>query len=65
MEKPIFKTPSVKLTLFWGSEELIASYSDVLYKGYESDDAMKRVNSEQGILKRRILKFLNDQYSRR
>jgi thymidylate synthase (FAD) len=48
--------PSVEIVCTWGSEDLIAALTDVLYHGCSIKDALSRVDDK--LVERRILNFL-------
>ena len=52
--------PSVQLLFAWGSEEFITAMSDVLYRGYPFEDALKRVRSEPSLVEKRLTQLLRD-----
>ena len=52
--------PRVELVLTWGSEELIAAMTDVVYRAYSIEDAMRRVREKPELVSRRITNFLRD-----
>ncbi len=52
--------PRVELVLTWGSEELIAAMTDVVYRAYSIEDAIKRVREKPELVQRRITGFLRD-----
>ena len=52
--------PRVELVLIWGSEELIAAMTDVVYRAYAIEDAMRRVKEKPELVTRRITNFLRD-----
>jgi len=52
--------PSVTLLFAWGSEEFITAMSDVLYRGYSIEDALKRVRSDPSLIERRLTQLLRD-----
>ncbi|GAB6944301.1 FAD-dependent thymidylate synthase [Vulcanisaeta sp. JCM 14467] len=52
--------PRVELVLTWGSEELIAAMTDVVYRAYAIEDAMRRVREKPELVVRRITSFLRD-----
>jgi thymidylate synthase (FAD) len=52
--------PSVTLLFAWGSEEFITAMSDVLYRGYSIEEALKRVRSEPSLIERRLTQLLRD-----
>jgi len=58
--KPFITKPSVKLLYTWGSEEFIAAMTDVIYRGYSIEEALKKVKEEPEIVERRIRNFLKD-----
>ena len=51
--------PTVTLVGSWGSEELIAAFADVIYRGYSIDDALRKVCEDPSIVDRRIEAFLS------
>jgi len=59
-DKPLIIKPSVILLQTWGSEELIAAMSDVIYRGYSIEEALKIVKNDPSIVKRRVTNFLKD-----
>jgi thymidylate synthase (FAD) len=52
--------PRVEIVLHWGSEELVAAMTDVIYRGYSIDEALRRVRERPEIVRRRITNFLRD-----
>jgi thymidylate synthase, flavin-dependent len=52
--------PSVQLLFTWGSEEFITAMSDVLYRGYTFEDALKRVRSDPSLIEKRLTQLLRD-----
>ncbi len=60
MSMSLVVSPRVELVFTWGSEELVAAMSDVVYRAYSVSDALGRVRSEPSIVVRRITKFLSD-----
>ena len=52
--------PHVELVLTWGGEELIAAMTDVVYRAYSIEDAMRRVRENPSLVSRRITGFLRD-----
>ncbi len=60
MEEDIIIKPRVELDLYWGSEELIAAMTDVIYRGYSSKSALDRVRASPELVERRIKNFLRD-----
>jgi len=55
-----FISPKVLLIFTWGSEELIAAMTDVVYRAYSIEDALDRVRKNPDIVRRRITNFLRD-----
>ncbi|ADN50916.1 FAD-dependent thymidylate synthase [Vulcanisaeta distributa] len=52
--------PRVELVLTWGSEELVTAMTDVVYRAYSIEDALKRVREKPELVVRRITGFLRD-----
>ena len=52
--------PRAELVLTWGSEELVAAMTDVVYRAYSIEDAIKRVREKPELVQRRITGFLRD-----
>jgi len=52
--------PSVTLLYTWGSEDFITAMSDVLYRGYSIEEALKRVRSEPKLIEKRLTQLLHD-----
>ncbi|BDR91639.1 FAD-dependent thymidylate synthase [Vulcanisaeta souniana] len=52
--------PRVELVLTWGSEELVAAMTDVVYRAYSIEDALRRVRERPELVARRITGFLRD-----
>ncbi len=52
--------PRVELVLTWGNEELIAAMTDVIYRAYTIEDAMRKVKEKPELVTRRIISFLRD-----
>jgi len=52
--------PNVRLILTWGSEELVAAMSDVIYRAYSIEDALRKVKEKPEIINRRIVGFLRN-----
>ncbi len=57
---PFIIKPRVILLQSWGSEKFIASMSDVIYRGYNVEDALKRTDLNPGLVFKRINSFLKD-----
>ncbi|WP_054856723.1 FAD-dependent thymidylate synthase [Vulcanisaeta sp. JCM 16159] len=52
--------PRVELVLIWGSEELVAAMTDIVYRAYSIEDALRRVRERPELVARRITGFLRD-----
>ncbi|MGC9153841.1 MAG: FAD-dependent thymidylate synthase [Vulcanisaeta sp.] len=52
--------PRAELVLTWGSEELVAAMTDVVYRAYSIEDAIRRVREKPELVQRRITGFLRD-----
>ncbi len=52
--------PRVELVLTWGGEELLAAMTDVVYRAYSIEDALRRVRERPELVVRRITGFLRD-----
>ncbi len=53
--------PRVELVLTWGgSEELVAAMTDVVYRAYSIEDALRRVRERPELVARRVTGFLRD-----
>jgi thymidylate synthase (FAD) len=57
---PTIIKPNVTLLFTWGSEEFIAAMSDVLYRGYTFEEALKRVRSDPSLIEKRLTQLLRD-----
>ncbi len=57
---PTIIKPRVILLQSWGSEKFVAAMSDVIYRGYTVEEALKRADSNPGLIFKRINGFLND-----
>ncbi len=52
--------PRVELVLTWGSEEFVAAMTDVVYRAYPIEDALRRVRERPELVSRRVMGFLRD-----
>jgi thymidylate synthase (FAD) len=52
--------PRVEVVTTWGSEELVAAMTDVVYRAYPIEDAIKRARERPELVQRRITSFLRD-----
>ncbi|MGC9180196.1 MAG: FAD-dependent thymidylate synthase [Vulcanisaeta sp.] len=52
--------PRAELVFTWGSEELVAAMTDVVYRAYSIEDAIRRVREKPELVQRRITGFLRD-----
>ena len=52
--------PNTQLLFTWGSEELIAAMSDVLYRGYTFEQALERVRRGPSLIEKRLTQLLRD-----
>nr|KJR72515.1 MAG: thymidylate synthase [Vulcanisaeta sp. AZ3] len=52
--------PNVILVSVWGNEDLIAAMTDVIYRAYTIEDAMRRIKEKLELVQRRITNFLRD-----
>ena len=52
--------PRAQLLYTWGTEELIAAMTDVIYRGYTIEKAFEKVKNNPDVVKRRITNFLRD-----
>jgi thymidylate synthase (FAD) len=52
--------PKVTLITTWGSEELIAAMTDVIYRAHTIEEAMRKVREKPELVQRRITNFLKD-----
>jgi thymidylate synthase (FAD) len=52
--------PRAQLLYTWGSEELIAAMTDVIYRAYTVEKAFEKVKNNPDVVRRRITSFLRD-----
>jgi len=57
---PVIIKPRIKILQTWGSEKFVAAMTDVIYRGYEIEEALKRAETNPELVSRRITSFLTD-----
>jgi thymidylate synthase, flavin-dependent len=57
---PVIIKPKIKILQTWGSEKFLAAMTDVIYRGYEIEEALKRAEANSELVSKRITNFLKD-----